>query len=345
MEISLHKKLENVIQVEWKAQELQKQFEKSGPLIKPLIRMFPKDIHLEKGSVPPSNYLIIQGSFDPPTLPHLDLLLKAIDLCLSKNPSEPIKVVILLSLSHVDKKLNVLDRSLLGYRVEMLEVLFNSSKLPYPITIGLSNVARYIDLIKAVQHFFNDIKKISFIMGMDVFKKVLDPIYYIKPLEDVFPKIFEADYFIAGREGVFSEDDFYFFVQDKLPDYLLEKVHFLSLPNQFKLINASQIRDYLSKKQVNEEVNVHPDVLEYLKKHNMYQTTPEWQATKIAIQTVIQLTLEAEKNQIAAIKILNHFLPIIKSDEILQQKLIKEYQLEEKKEIIERWNQLSKLIS
>ncbi len=345
MVISLHQTLENVIQVEWKAQKLQQQFKKSGPLIKPLIRMSPKNFHLEEGSFLPSNYLVIQGSFDPPTLPHLDLLLKAIDLHLSKNPSESIQVVVLLSLSHVDKKLNVLDRSLLGYRVEMLEVLFNYSKIPYPITIGLSNVARYIDLIKAVRHLFNDVKTISFIMGMDVFRKVLDPNYYRKPLEDVLPKIFEAYYFVAGREGVFSEEDFQLFVKEKLPKHLLEKVQFLFLPDQFRLINATQIREYLSKKETNEEVTVHPTVLEYLKKHKLYQTTPEWQATKIAIQTVIQLTLEAEKDQDTAIKILNQLLPTIKCDEILQQKLIKEYQSERKKEITKRWNQISQLIS
>ena len=345
VEIFLPQSFEKIILVEWKAQELQHAFKKSGPMIELLVGIPPKGIQNEEEISLLSNYLVMQGSFDPPTLPHLDLLLKAIKLRLSRNPLEPIKVVVLLSLAHVDKKFNVLDRSLLGYRVEMLEVLFNYLKLPYSITIGLSNVARYIDLIKAIQHLFNDIKTISFIMGMDVFNKVLDPNYYIEPLEEVLPKIFKADYLVAGRNAVFSEDDYLSYVNDKLPDYLQDKVQFLSLPNHFRLISASQIRESLSKNQTYEEVSIHPTVLEYLKGQNLYRVTPDWQATKIAIQIIIQLTLEAGKSQIAAMEILNHLLPKIKNNEELQQILIREYQNEGNKEITKRWNQISKLVS
>lgn len=341
----MFQKLEKIIKVEWKAQELQYQFEKSGPVIKPLIRVDTNNVRIKEGVQRPSNYLVIQGSFDPPTLSHLELLSKAIDLRSNINPLDSIEIIILLSLSHVDKKLNVLSRSLLGYRVEMLENLFDNFKLTTPITIGLSNVARYIDLIKAVQQSFKNIKTISFIMGMDVFKKVLDPNYYIKPLEEVLPDIFSADYFVAGREEVFSKNDFSQFLNKHLPKIFHQKIHFLSLRRHFRFLNATLIREKFSKKQPVQEVSVHPAILKYLKKNNLYRSSSEWLATKIAIQTVIQITLDAGKKEITAIEILKCLLPEIERDTLLQQRLINEYQTEDNTEIFKRWNQLLKLIS
>ena len=77
----------------------------------------------------------------------------------------------------------------------------------------------------------------------------------------------------------------------------------------------------------------------------MYQATPKWIATKIAIQSVVQLTIAAGKDQIKAIKILERLLPEIEGDIHLQQKLISEYQSEKNTEINKKWNQLISLIS
>ncbi|MFW9906545.1 MAG: hypothetical protein ACFFFH_19720, partial [Candidatus Thorarchaeota archaeon] len=168
--------INRIITVEWTAQELVYRFEETGPLIE-LLYDTNTDAH-KLAEEKPSQYLIIQGSFDPPTSSHINIITKAIDFHSKLNPSNSIKTILLLSLSHVEKKMDVLNRSLFGYRVEMLKKLFSFLELNVPISIGLSNVARYIDLIDAAQQISPSKKKISFIMGMDVFKKLLDPSYY-----------------------------------------------------------------------------------------------------------------------------------------------------------------------
>ncbi len=338
----MFQKLEKIIKVEWKAQELQQRLEKSGPLIEPLITIISDNIRIEEGAPRTSNYLIIQGSFDPPTMSHLELLTKAIDLRLNINPLDSIEVVILLSLSHVDKRFDVLNRSVLGYRVEMLENLLKNLKLGIPITIGLSNVARYIDLIKAAKQSFKNIKTLSFIMGMDVFKKVLDPNYYSKPLEKALPMIFDADYIVAGREEVFTNNDFLQFLNKHLPNIFNGHIHFLSLSKQFRFLNATLIREKYSKKQPIHETSIHPEIKKYLGQNNLYRSTSGLLTKKIAIQMVVQLTLESGKKQSIAIEILKHLLPEIEKDALLQQKLINEYKTDENMEIYKRWDKLVK---
>ncbi len=341
----MHQKIKRIVNVEWIAQELQQRFETFGPLIELLIDINPDTISLKEEAYKPSHHLIIQGSFDPPSSSHIDLISKAIDLHSKLNPSEKIKVILLLSLSHVDKKTDVLNRSLLGYRVEMLEKLFTSLKLKIPISIGLSNVARYIDLIDAVQQFSTNIKKLSFIMGMDVFKKLLDPFYYSKPLEEVLPLIFRADYYIAGRKDVFSKEEFDSFLTSQLHFNFYNNIHFLLMSKSYRFLNATLIREKYSKKQPIQETYIHPTIKKYLEKNNIYLLTSKWIATKIAIQLVVGLTLNAGKDQIIAVEILKRLLPKIKGDIQLQQKIVTEYQSEKNMEIIEQWNQLISLIS
>ncbi|MFX1515186.1 MAG: hypothetical protein ACFFC6_02675 [Promethearchaeota archaeon] len=337
-------KIERTITVEWMAQELLHRFQTSGPLIKVILDVIPDLLRPDEINKP-SQYLIIQGSFDPPTTSHIDIILKAIDLHSKLNPSDSIRVLLLLSLSHVDKKVDVLNRSLFGYRIDMLEKLFSSLKLEVPISIGLSNVARYIDLIDAARQISFNINKISFIIGMDVFKKLLDPSYYSNSLEQVLPLIFRADYYIAGRADVFSKKEFDSFLNSQLNDKFYKHIHFLSLKKTHRYLNASLIRDRYSKKESIQDTHLHSTISKYLEKNNIYQLTPNWIATKIAIQLVVHLTLTTEKDQIIAIEILKRLLPEIEGDSQLQQTLISEYQAGKANEISKRWNQLFSLIS
>lgn len=336
--------MERLFKVEWTAQELLKRFEKSGPLIEPIINITPYNASDEEFISKPTNYLIIQGSFDPPTTSHIEILSKAISFRLNMDPSEAIKVMFLLSLSHVDKKLNVLNRSLLGNRVEMLKDLLPSLKLKLPIIIGLSNVARYIDLIKAINHSFNDLKDIFFIMGMDVFKKLLDPIYYSKSLEEVLILIFKADYIVAGREEVFTKEEFDSYLINHLPTKYHKKVHFLSLPESYRFLNATSIRERYFRNQPVENKYIHSTIRKYLENNNIYNSTSKWIATKIAIQTVVQLTLEADLDQIIAIKILRNLIHDIQDNASLQKQLIDDYRTEKNTEISKRWEKLLTLI-
>ncbi|UCE14074.1 MAG: hypothetical protein JSV04_02580 [Candidatus Heimdallarchaeota archaeon] len=334
--------LEKVIEIEWKAQDLQCRYNNSGPLIEQITRI-PPDIGTEETRS--FNYLIMQGSFDPPTVSHLELLSKAIDLRSKSSPHEMSHLILLLSLSHVDKKLDVTKRSLLGHRVVMLEKLFSEFDLGLPITIGLSNVARYIELITASEKSLNKSNNVTFIMGMDVFEKVLDPNYYSKPLEELIPLIFQTNYIVAGRKEVFSEKSFSSFLNKYLSAAFHVQVSFLLMPEHLRFRNATQIRERFSKDLPSQEKDIHPIILQYLKENNLYHQSPEWLATKIAIQTITQLTLTANNDQILAQKILKVLLPEIQRNETLQQRLIDEYQTNKNVEISKKWNQIRKSIS
>jgi nicotinic acid mononucleotide adenylyltransferase len=341
----LRQNINRIIAVDWIAQKLLYQFEKLGPLIELLIDINTDSNELVEDLDKPFQYLIIQGSFDPPTTSHIDIISKAIKCHSKLNPSEPIKVILLLSLSHVDKKMDVLKRSLFGYRVEMLEKLFSSLEIKIPISIGLSNVARYIDLIDATKQISANMKKVSFIMGMDVFKKLLDPSYYQMSLEQVLPLIFRADYYIAGRKDVFSKEDFSSYLKKNLDHNFHKNVHFLSLQKSHRFLSASLIRDKYSKNESIQETYIHSTILKYLEENNIYRLTPKWMATKIAIQTVVNLTLTADRDQIIANEVLKRLLPEIKTDISLQEKLISEYKSGKMVEIRKKWTQITNLIS
>ena len=331
------------ITVEWTAQELLYRFEETGPLIELILDINP-DTH-QVAEAKSSQYLIIQGSFDPPTSSHIDIILKAINFHSKLKPLVPIKVILLLSLSHVEKRMDVINRSLFGSRIEMLEKLFSSLEFNAPISIGLSNVARYIDLIDAAQQISTNKKEISFIMGTDVFIKLLDPSYYTISLEQALPLIFRADYYIAGRKDIFSQEEFSTFLNENLEDQFQKQVHFLKLEESHRFLSSSLIREMMSRKKTIPETYIHSTIFKYLKENNIYQLTPIWLAKKIAIQLVVELTLKADKDQSTARKILERLLPEIERDKTLQQRLITEYKSGKKMEIRKKWTQISNLIS
>ncbi|MFX0049896.1 MAG: hypothetical protein ACFE8U_01260 [Candidatus Hermodarchaeota archaeon] len=337
-------KITKIVQTEWKAQDIVLNTHVTGPKIEILFQT--------SGYLTPSyetnsesHFLIMQGSFDPPTVTHFELLKKAVELKKNINPSEPIDILLLLSLSHVDKRMNVLERSLLGYRIEMFELLLKQitkTTLNIPIALGLSNVARYIDLIPGVMKKFHNSKSITFIMGIDVFKKVLDQKYYTRPLSTVIPQIFQANYFIAGRKEITIENEFITFLKDRVSDLesVIDKVFFISMPEHSRFLSATLLRKKIAKEGINKEANLHPVILNYLKKHSLYSSSEEELAILVTIQTVVRLGLEAKKEFSFTLEILNQLLSQIKHSSSLQKKIIDEYIHEDNNTITRRWAEL-----
>ena len=187
------KSFNRIINIEWKAQKLIKEQNKIGPTIESITRIQFDGKIIQDSDFNSYSLICMQGSFDPPTLSHIELLNKAIQLQQKLNQDKQVYLVILLSLSHVEKQLNAIERSLLGYRIEMLELLFYKLRLNVSVDIAISNVARYIDLKEAIKkRYYNVIP--SFIMGIDVFKKLFDPLYYSQSIESTLPSIFEVKY-------------------------------------------------------------------------------------------------------------------------------------------------------
>jgi nicotinic acid mononucleotide adenylyltransferase len=331
-----------LVQIEWKAQKIIINTPKTGPKIEVLFRTSQQMTH----KIPKkSHFLIIQGSFDPPTVTHMELLKKAVKLKNSFNPEDNIEIIILLSISHVDKRLNVMERSLLGYRFEMLQLLLKEVSGPefnFPITLGLSNVARYVDLIEGIRNYFQNIKSITFIMGMDVFKKVLEPRYYTHPLSKVLPQIFQVNYFVAGREDIIRENEFIKLLKDRISNIksVQDKIFFIDMPEHARFLSATLLRKKIAKEGINKETNIHPVILNYLIQNSLYCPTKEELAILIAIQTVVRLSLETEKSEMFTLETLNQLIPEIKNNFSFQNKIVVEYKREEYHAISRRWTEL-----
>ncbi len=343
-------KYHQYIDIEWKAQFLQRIVEIEGPSIEILTKI---DSSPKKGfNVEPENYhyLVIQGSFDPPTIPHITLLIKSIELLSKQHVGDSIQLVILFSLAHVDKTPNVLQHSLLGERAEILEYLLENHDLKVPIVIGLSNMARYIDLIEAMKKKFDNQKSLTFITGMDVFKKVFDSKYYSDPLNKVLPEIFQAKFFVAGRNDIFSKDDFIEFTNSHLKDFPdhITQISFIAMPEKLRYLNATQIRESFNKNRIPDKTDIPTPILKFLKKNNIYSPDLDKQAIKVAIQSVVRFTIEAEDVSSVAVLVLEKLSEELQKNRSFNQQIINEYQsdLEEKnKEIYKRWKKLRKSIS
>ncbi|MFX0182748.1 MAG: hypothetical protein ACFE95_06650 [Candidatus Hodarchaeota archaeon] len=335
-------KLNKLVQIEWKAQKIVKNTLITGPKIEVI---FQTSSRRAQPNTKKSHLLIMQGSFDPPTVTHIELLRRAVKLKKSFKPKDNIEIIILLSISHVDKRLNVIDRSLLGYRIEMLRLLLKEVRGPefkVPITLGLSNVARYIDLIEGVRQDFQNIKSITFIMGMDVFKKVLEPKYYEHPFSKVLPQIFQANYFVASREDIIKEKDFIKLLKDRISNIksVQEKIFFITMPEDTRFLSSSLLRKKIAREGISKETNIHPVILNYLIQNSLYCPTKEELAIAIAIQTLVRLNLEAEKSIMFTMKILNQLIPEIKNNYHFQNKIVVEYKREEYNAITRRWVEL-----
>ncbi len=80
-------------------------------------------------------------------------------------------------------------------------------------------------------------------------------------------------------------------------------------------------------------------------KNNLYESSTQKLVIKIAIQSIVQLTLDAEEDFKTAYEILRHLLPEIEINESLPIRLVEEYRDNENKEIYQRWKQLLKIIT
>lgn len=330
------------MRIEWYAQSLQKKYEKDGPLIKLL------NESLKNDEPKRCNYLIIQGSFDPPTIPHMTLITNSINRLLKKHSFDTIRLVILFSLAHVEKKPDVLKHTLIGERVEMIQYMIENNGFKVPVFIGISNAARYIDLVEAVNKLFGNIESITFITGMDVFKKVFDPKFYSSPLNTAIPNIFKAHFLVAGRNEVILQDDFDFFLTKELKEYpeYLGQVEFLIMPKQLRYSNATQVRHKLSKNQLPNHSILPISIIEYLKRKNPYIPNLKKLVMRIIIQTSTKLAIEAEMNYSPSDFIFNGLArEIMESDSLIQ--LVKDEYLsdilEKEKYLNKRWKQLQEL--
>ena len=315
-----------IIEVEWISQSILHGFNKLGPSIH-LVR---KRNFLTNSSLSgkEDHLLIIQGSFDPPLKSHTQLIKQALMEYQSRFPEENVKLLILLSLSHIEKRPNLLSHSTLGLRVVMLERLLDSLGLKVPWMIGISNVARYIDVTKAIKKLSSEDVIITYIMGLDVFDKLFNQKYYSKDLDEVLPEIFQVNYFVAGRDEVFKKEEFQKYLKTLGKSYqqmINESVTFISLPEELRFISSTEVRNILSQNPSTDVPSIHPVIKDFLQTVQPYSLNSPYNVKQIIIQICANLAI---KNGLSSEKCMErtlYFINEFKLNSKLQIQILKEY--------------------
>ena len=103
-------------------------------------------------------FLVLDSSFNPPTLAHSAMLKKAMELYPSHQP------ILMLSTTNADK--GSLDQQDQQNRLEMMKT--------FEIPIKLTNQPFFIEKAK----LFSEDERIVFVVGQDTLERILNPKYY-----------------------------------------------------------------------------------------------------------------------------------------------------------------------
>ncbi|MHA1974817.1 MAG: hypothetical protein ACTSW1_17600 [Candidatus Hodarchaeales archaeon] len=324
--------LQKIVGIEWHAQRIVLEKPNIGPQI------FIVNTILDEAFNENDAVLIMQGSYDPPTLSHIELIKRAIRRARELFKNKQLYLLLLLSLSHVEKSMELTRRTILSSRVEMLELVLSEVEFGVPVSIGLSNVARYLDLIKAVKNI-NDFSKIAFILGMDVFGKIFNQKYYNEPLKEVLPEIFEVDYFVAGRENIQSVEQFVKVTEENLGPHrsLIKKIHYLTLPKNVRQISSTRLRNELYQKATLNENLLIEGVQDYVTKHRLYTSEYSWVKKQTLIYEGVKKALEEKQTYQKALE----FVQFLFREDINDERMLTDW----KKHINRRWDQFQQQIT
>ncbi len=330
--------LENLIYIEWIAHLLLKNKIKTGPKIKILDKSsytFSDKLLLDSDT----NFLIMQGSFDPPTMAHLELIKKVLDMNDVLKGKKGYHILILLSLAHVEKKLDVTKSCLFGYRFEMLDLLFSKKNMPYNISFGLSNEARYVDLIDAFPKTL--LGSIEFIVGTDVFQKILNQSFYSTPLEDLYEKIFAVNYYVVGRNNLVKPDQFNNWLSSIIANNLMIQNHirFIKVPHKFQKISSTAIRTKIKNGEVPRNAELSPKVRKYILSNFLYSSNLNW----ITFQTIIYESINIIIKDNGAIDEAKSFISQILGNKATIQEIQQQNNSKLQEEfIIKRWKEFKR---
>ncbi|MFW9853581.1 MAG: hypothetical protein ACFFFG_00875 [Candidatus Thorarchaeota archaeon] len=342
-------KVADLIDIEWRSQLLIQKFPHIGPSIEPLKVLrskFPSKTQNEK-----LDLLVMQGSFDPPTRAHIEIIRLAIQNKLDSIPQDQLNLMIFLSLQHVEKRLNVLERSLLGFRVEMLSNILKKTILSMytiPITIFISNVGRYIDLTPAITTFFPSKDSLSYIVGIDVFKKILMQKFYQNHISHVLSKVFQNYFLVAGRNEITSREELDAHVrnitgaENHLTTEILDHIRFLEIPPEFQNINATQIRKTIFHGGKPSPQHLYPSTYNELRKWDLYSPNPKLFALQVGIQQAVSLSLKNGLVLADARSRIESIVDLLLKDESFQERVIKDYRQELDTTLRKRWSKFPK---
>lgn len=152
-----------------------------------------------------SNILVLDSSFNPPTIAHRILAVNSLKL-LQDDIGPCYKVVLLYAIRNADKGTASCESDF--HRINMM----NSMPFDFNPTIAVTNAAKFVDKLRALDDHFGENYKFHFIMGVDTLVRFLDQKYYEDPIEQVKKRFFhKAGIICSDRADItrplLSKDD------------------------------------------------------------------------------------------------------------------------------------------
>ena len=183
---------------------------------------------------PEGKIIVFPGSFNPPTIAHLELLKQAWQLA---RVHGPIHIYAALS-THITDKERV-QRPLLLDRIVLLEkVLRNHVR---HTAIMLFNRGLYVEQAAAVRKAFPRVSDLYFLIGFDKIVQIFDPHYY-KDRDQALDVLFEQAQFLVAPRGEAGPAELAMLLNRPENRQYAGHVHLLPLNATYRNISSTNIR-------------------------------------------------------------------------------------------------------
>jgi nicotinic acid mononucleotide adenylyltransferase len=174
---------------------------------------------------------ILSGSFNPPTLAHVELARRA------KKLFGLDRVFFTLSRLTVDKE--QIEGMILEDRLMLLSLLAEELRWA---SVAVFNRGLYFEQAKAFRSLLGGKARLSFIVGMDKLIQIFDPRYYRDREEALGILLTEAQLLVAMR-GDLGMNDLEALLGRSENDPYRDRVFPFSLPKQLKGVSSSALRE------------------------------------------------------------------------------------------------------
>lgn len=178
---------------------------------------------------------ILSGSFNPPTIAHLELAVRA------RESYQLDGVFFLISRVTIDKP--DVDGLALEDRLLLLSRL--ASELGWASVVA-TNRGLYYEQAAAMRALAGRTARMFFLVGMDKVAQILDPSYYENRDHALLALFIEAQ-LIAGSRGNFNEAELQKLLGREDNQNYADRVYFLSMPARLKQLASSAIRSAIAR--------------------------------------------------------------------------------------------------
>jgi nicotinate (nicotinamide) nucleotide adenylyltransferase len=219
---------------------------------------------------------VFSASFNPPTVAHVEMVRRA------QQTFHLNEILLLVSPKNADK---THYEATLEERLWMLLQIYGErtedrgSRIAdrFPVSIGVSSHPYFSDMAQAVQSNYPAGTALYFIVGYDTLERILDkdskyyPRYYktYQTREESLRDLFTVTQFIVIGRGEYDQDALKKLLERDIASEYLSKIHYLTLPDPYPSISATEVRNRLKYNSSIERL-VPPEVKSYLEETGLY---------------------------------------------------------------------------